>query len=81
MINNSMDAEILSQEQWAIELLSRETHTAIARVQEVFLIEYKKLASNAHIKSYLPLLTGNCVRVILGAQNAENDRLSEHGDL
>ena len=81
MINDSMDDEILSQEQWAIELLSRETHTAIAKVQEVFLIEYKKLAVNAHIKSYLPLLTGNSVRVILDAQNAENDRLSKHGDL
>ena len=76
MINDSIDSEILSQEQWAIELLSRETHTAIAKVQDVFLTEYKKLAVNAHIKSYLPLLTSNSVRVILDAQNAEYARVS-----
>lgn len=72
MIIDSQDAQILSQEQWSIELLSRETHTAIAKVQEVFLAEYKKLATNAHIKSYLPLLACNSVRVILDALNAES---------
>jgi hypothetical protein len=78
MINNSIDSQILLQEQWAIELLSRETRTAIEKVQEVFLVEYKKLAESAHIRSYLPLLTSNSVRVILDAQNARNDRVPEH---
>jgi len=73
MINDSMDNQLLSQEQWAIELLARETHTAIATVQEVFLIEYRKLAANARVKSFLPLLTSNSVRVILDEQNARND--------
>jgi hypothetical protein len=72
MINDSQDAQILLQEQWSIELLSRETDVAIAKVQEVFLAEYKKLAMNAHIKSYLPLLACNSVRVILDARNAES---------
>ncbi|MGO9930728.1 MAG: hypothetical protein ACLPV8_02800 [Steroidobacteraceae bacterium] len=73
MINDSMDAQILSQEQWAIEALARDTHTAVAKVQEIFLIEYRKLAAHAHVKSYLPLLASNSVRVILGALNARND--------
>jgi hypothetical protein len=70
MINNPVDAQILSQEKWAIELLARETHTAIAQVQETFLIEYKKLAMNAKVKSYLSLLVRKSVKVILGGQNA-----------
>jgi hypothetical protein len=81
MINDSLDVQILSQEQWSIELLSRETDTAIAKVQEMFLAEYKKLAMNAHIKSYLPLLTCHSVRVLLDAQNAASDGVSEHEDL
>jgi hypothetical protein len=72
MINDSMDAQLLSQEQRAIEALARDTHTAVAKVQEIFLIEYRKLAVHAHVKSYLPLLTSNSVRVILGTQNAQN---------
>jgi len=67
---DSMDAQILSQEQWAIELLALETHTAIAAVQEVFLVEYKRLAEHAHIKSYLPLLACNSVRGILESTSA-----------
>jgi hypothetical protein len=67
-----MDAQLLSQEQRAIEALARDTHTAVAKVQEIFLIEYRKLAVHAHVKSYLPLLTSNSVRVILGTQNAQN---------
>jgi len=81
MINDSQDAQILSQEQWSIELLSRETDTAIAKVQEVFLAEYKKLALNAHIRSFLPLLACNSVRVILDAKNAESGSVSKHEDL
>jgi len=80
MIDDSLDAQILSQEQWSIERLSRETDTAIERVQEVFLAEYRRLAMHAHIRSYLPLLTCNSVRVILDAQNTECDRVSKHGD-
>jgi hypothetical protein len=72
MIDDSMDSQILIQEQWAIELLARETHASVAKVQKIFLIEYAKLAAHAHIKSFLPLLTSNSVRCILDAQNAEN---------
>jgi hypothetical protein len=68
--NDSMDAQILSQEQWAIELLARETHTEISAVQEVVLVEYKRLAEHAHIKSYLPLLACNSVRGILESANS-----------
>jgi len=78
MTDDSIDAQILSQEHSTIESLARETHTAVAKVQEVFLIEYKKLALNAHVKSYLPLLTSSSVRVILAAQNAANDRNQQH---
>jgi len=77
MINDSMDTQILSQEQWTIELLARETHTAIGTVQEVFLVEYRKLAAHAHIKSFLPLLASNSVRVILDAQKTEKDQGSK----
>jgi hypothetical protein len=73
MTNDSMDAQILVQEQWAIELLARETHTAIAKVQEIFLSEYAKIAPDAHITSFLPLLTSNRVRAILGAANEVNE--------
>ena len=68
-VHESVDAQLLLEEQWAIELLARETHTALEKVQEVFLVEYKKLASHAHIKSYLPLLTCNTVRGILESKN------------
>jgi hypothetical protein len=75
MINDSMDAQILAQEQWAIELLARETNTAIAKVQEIFLSEYAKIAPDAHVKSFLPLLTSNRVRAILGEGNEANDHI------
>jgi hypothetical protein len=39
-------------------------------VQKTFLIEYKKLAMNAKVKSYLSLLVRKSVKVILGGQNA-----------
>ena len=70
MINESMDLQIIKQEQWAIELLARKTHTAIAKVQELFVIEYAKLAMDAQIRSYLPLLTTRRVKAILDKHNA-----------
>ncbi len=73
MGNESVDSELLAQEQWAIELLAREANTPIATVQEVFLAEYKKLAAHAHIRSFLPLLTCNSVRGILDLANAAKD--------
>ncbi len=73
MINDSMDSKILAQEERAIGRLAHETHTAIAIVQEIFLIEYEKLSVGAHIKSFLPLLAGNSVRAILNKQNARID--------
>jgi hypothetical protein len=70
MVNESTDSQILAREQWAIELLARETHTAIATAQEVSLVEYKRLAAHARIKAYLPLLTCNSVRGTLDLLNA-----------
>jgi hypothetical protein len=70
------NSQILEQEQWAIELLARETHSTIARVQEVFLEEYQKLAEGAHIKAFLPVLTGNLVRTILTDRNARSREVS-----
>jgi hypothetical protein len=77
MTGHSPDSLILEQEQWTIELLSRETHTTIARVREVFLEEYQRLAEGARIKAFLPLLAGNLVRVKLTAQKAGSDDLSK----
>jgi hypothetical protein len=74
MINDSIDAQILSQEQWTLELLAHETRTPIAKVQAAFLSEYKRLSVNARVKSFLPLLARNSVRVILDAQNAREGR-------
>jgi hypothetical protein len=71
MTNNATDSQLLSQEEWSIALLARETHTELAKVQQIFLIEYRKLAANAHITSFLSLLTCNRVRAILDAQNTE----------
>ena len=65
MRNNPKAARILSQSQRGIKVLARETHTALATVQEVYLCEYNRLAAAAHIKSYLPLVTSNRVRAIL----------------
>ena len=64
---------ILAQEQWAIELLARETHSTIAKVQEIFLSEYVKIAPHARITSFLPLLACNRVRAILGGGDNAND--------
>jgi hypothetical protein len=69
MTNGAADSQLLIQEKWSIELLARETHTEIAKVQQIFLIEYRRLAVNAHITAFLPLLTCNCVRGILDAQH------------
>jgi hypothetical protein len=79
MGTESIDSQILAQEQWSIELLARETHTAIATVQQVFLEEYKKLAAHAHITMYLPLLTCNTVRGILESLHAGNDAVNPAG--
>jgi hypothetical protein len=73
MNDDSMDSQILTHEEHAIELLARETHTSIAKVQEIFLVEHAKLAVGARIQSYLPVLTGNRVRVILDKRNATKD--------
>ena len=75
MINDPIDSQILTQEQQAIELLARETHTAISKVQETFLSEYAKIAPDAHIKAFLPLLISHRVRAILGEENEANDRI------
>jgi hypothetical protein len=63
-------SQLLSREQWTLELLARETHTPIARVQAAFLSEYNRLSANARVKSFLPLLALNSVRVLLDAENA-----------
>ena len=73
------DTQLLEQEQWAIELLARETHATIARVQEVFLEEYKKLAAGAQKKAFLPLLAGNLVRHILTEHNAGSRDVPNRG--
>jgi hypothetical protein len=75
--DDAADSQLLAQEQWSIELLARETHTEIAKVQKIFLIEYRKLAVNAHITSFLSLLTCNCVRGILDAQNLHDRSVSK----
>ena len=72
MNQTSIPADLLDKEQWSIELLARETDTAIAKVQEMFLAEYAKLAQNAHVKSFLSLLTANQVRCLLDAEKAED---------
>jgi hypothetical protein len=61
----SDDAQILSNEHGTIETLARQTNTAVATVQAVYLCEYLRLAAAARIKSYLPLLAGRSVRGIL----------------
>jgi hypothetical protein len=73
MSDDSTPANLLDQEQWSIELLARETKTPLATVQQLFVAEYAKLSSNAHVKSFLSLLTTNQVRCLLDAQNAQKN--------
>jgi hypothetical protein len=67
------DALILVQEHRAIEHLAHETHTSLAEVQQVFLSEYVKLSSDAHVRSFLPLLVVNRVRAMLHGRRAVPD--------
>ncbi len=78
MIKDSMDSQIIKQEQSAIELLARKTHTAIAKVQAIFVIEYAKLAMGAQIRSFLPLLASRRVKAILDEQNAGTASETNH---
>jgi len=71
------DVPILAQERRAIALLARSTHTTIARVQQIFLSEYSKLAAGAHIKAFLPLLVGNRVSAILRGRRPVPERAAE----
>ena len=73
MINDTMNSQILTHEQLRIELLAREMHIAITKVQEIFLTEYAILAANARIQSFLPLLAINRVRSILGDLRTQDD--------
>ena len=61
----SADSRILAQEERTIARLARDTHTTLVKVQEVFLAEYAKLAPNARVRAFLPLLVGNRVRAVL----------------
>jgi len=67
------DAKILATEQLAIERLAHDTHTGVAKAQQIFLGEYAKLATDARIKSFLPLLVANRVRAILWGRRAVPD--------
>jgi hypothetical protein len=70
MTDQLPDAQILVDEQWAIELLARETHTSLATVQTLFLVEFARLSAHAHILSFVPLLASSSVRSLLDARNA-----------
>jgi hypothetical protein len=70
---NTPDALILVHEHPAIERLALETHTSVEQVQQVFLSEYLKLATDAHVQSFLPLLVVNRVRAILQGRRAVPD--------
>ena len=61
----SPHSHILVQEERAIARLARDTHIAVAKVQEIFLAEYQRLALKAHIKAFLPVLVTKRVRAIL----------------
>jgi hypothetical protein len=61
----SPHSQILIQEERAIARLAYDTHTAVAKVQEIFLAEYQRLALKAHIKAFLPVLVARRVKAIL----------------
>jgi hypothetical protein len=77
MTYDTADSPLLANEAWSLEHLARETHTEISEAQQIFLLEYKKLAANAHIKSFLPLLTCHGVRMILDARNLNGPDVSK----
>lgn len=68
--HDTPDSQILARNQRAIERLAHEAQAAAAQVQQIFLAEYARLAADAHIKSFLPLLVGNRVRVLLQGRRA-----------
>lgn len=76
---DATDLQILAREQRAIELLAREAHTSIPKVQELFLLVYAKLTARARIQSFVPLLTSRCVRGLLAARNAMRDPSEQQG--
>jgi len=78
MVSDLPESPILERTAWRSNCWRARPHTTIARVQEVFLEEYRKLAEGAHIKSFLPVLTGNHVRNILTGRNAGGDAASHH---
>jgi hypothetical protein len=78
---NTPDALILVQEHRAIERLAHETHTSVVKVQQVFLSEYVRLSSDAHVRSFLPLLVVNRVRAILHGRRAVPDGMPVPGQI
>ena len=70
MTDHAHDVKILADEQWAIELLARETRSPLKKVQDLFLTKFARLTAHLHIHSFIPLLTINYVRAALDARNA-----------
>lgn len=54
-----------SEHSRAIEFLANETHTPVEQITNIYGREYSKLAADARIKDYLPVLTIRKVREIL----------------
>lgn len=59
---DSLQHQEISKHQYALEILSRETHTDIERVRELYFIEHAKLERVARIKTFVPIFTSRKVR-------------------
>jgi hypothetical protein len=61
----------------AIEFLADDTHIPIGQITEIYEREFAKLALDASIQTYLPVLTMRKVREALRLQNNMNIKLAK----
>jgi len=63
---NTVDSQPISQaEEFAIESLARETHMDVEVIRSVYEHEHRRLAAQAKITTYLPVITARLVRISL----------------
>ena len=56
---------------YAIEALADEMRLSVEHVAEVYVVEWKRLAADARIDDYLPVLTAKAVKEALRVQRTE----------
>jgi hypothetical protein len=68
--NSNDSKQNLKAAEIAIESLARETHADIELVRSLYEHEHNRLASQAKIRTYLPVITARIVRMTLQSESA-----------